>query len=501
MVEGKVGSLDFLIQIQNVFQLDFILLMLAGVIIGIIIGILPGLGGSVALALLIPLTYGMGIEGAIVILLSAYGAVTYGGSITSILINTPGDPASAATTLDGYPLAKQGKAGMAISAAVFSSAVGGIIGFIILLFMIPIAREVVLAFSYPEFFMLAVFGLTLIAVVTQGNTYRGVVSALIGLMLAFFGSEPIMGAPRFTFGSTYLWDGIELIPVIIGVFAITEAFNLFTQKSSITNKMVVKSGALEGIQAVFQRFWLFIRNCVMGVFIGMIPGVGGVVASFVAYGSAVQSSKTPEKFGTGIIDGVIAPEAANDSKEGGSLLPTLAFGIPGSAAMAVLIGGLIMHGVTPGPEMLTAHIDITYFLIAVAIISKFFGLIVALLLGTRLIFVTKIRGSLVAPGIVAISLVGAFAFRGNFGDVIVALLFGIIGFYMKKSQFSVVAFIIALVLGGMVESSYHQMMTTYGIIGSISRPITLVLVILTIISLCLPFIKRLKTNNKVEKSL
>lgn len=489
--------MGFLSQLDSLISLNLMLLMVGGVLLGLIIGILPGLGGSVALALLIPLTFGMSPEQAMVLLISAYGTVTYGGSMTSILINTPGEATNAATTFDGFPLAKQGKAGMAITVAVVCSAIGGIIGFIVLDLLIPVARKLVLAFSYPEFFMMAILGLTVIAVVTQGNTFRGLISALVGLMLAFIGTDPTLGIPRFTFGSSYLWDGVGLIPVIIGLFAITEAFVLYDQKTSISTDLKVKDkGIVEGLTAIAKNWWLFLRSCAIGIFIGLIPGVGGTVASFMSYGSAVQTSKNPEKFGKGAIEGVIAVESANDAKEGGALLPTLAFGIPGSAAMAVFVGGLIMHGLTPGPEMLTSNIDMTYFLIAAAVVSKVVALAVALLIGTRLVFITKIRGSLMAPGIIAISFVGAYTVNGNFYDIVVALLFGIIGLYMRKYSYSAIALIIALVLGGLVESSYYQSLTSFGPSGFFTRPISLVLLILTALSLFWSYINKKLQGSK-----
>ncbi|WP_017728399.1 tripartite tricarboxylate transporter permease [Halalkalibacterium ligniniphilum] len=481
----------FLSQFGALFTWELMLLMLCGVLLGLVIGTLPGLGGGVALALLIPITFGMSAQEAIVLLLAAYGTVTYGGSITAILINTPGEASNAATTFDGFPLAQQGKGGMAITVAVLCSAIGGIIGFILLALLIPVARQLVMAFSYPEFFMLAVFGLTIIAVVTKGNVFRALISALFGLMLAFIGTDPTVGSPRFTFETTYLWDGIAIIPVIIGLFAITEAFDLYSKKTAIAKELKVKDrGVREGVAALVKNYWLFLRSCLTGFFIGIVPGVGGVVASFMAYGTAVQMSKTPEKFGKGAIEGVIAVEAANDAKDGGALLPTLAFGIPGSAAMAVFIGGLIMHGLAPGPEMLTRNLDMTYFLIAAGIVSKVVALAVALLIGTRLVFITKVRGSLMAPGVIGISLVGAYALNGNPWDVVIALLFGVIGMYMRKFSYSAIALTIALVLGGLVESSYHQTMVSFGVSGFFTRPIAVILLILTIISLALPLIKK-----------
>ncbi len=492
--------MGFLSQLGAVFHWDLMLIMVGSVMFGLIVGVLPGLGGTIAMVLLIPLTFGMSPEASIVLLLAAYGASNFGGSITSILINTPGDAVNAATTFDGYPLAKQGKAGMAITASMFCSALGGLVGLVVLDLMIPVARKLILAFSYPDFFMLAVFGLTVIAVVTRGNTFRGLISALFGLLLAYVGTDPIVGGERFTFGVDYLWDGIDLVAVITGLFAVGEAYTLSQQKESIASDIEVKSGiSWEGITAVVKNYWLFLRSCFIGIYLGMVPGVGGVVASFMAYGTAVQMSKTPEKFGKGAIEGVIAVESANDAKEGGNLLPTLAFGIPGNSAMAVLIGGLMMHGLSPGPEMLTKNIDTTEFLIAAAVVGKFVAMALGLMFGTRLIFLTKIRGNLMAPGIVAFALVAAYGAGGKLGDVIVAAVFGAIGVFMQKYGYSRISLIIALVLGGLLESSYHQSMTTFGASGFFTRPIALTLFAIAVFSLVWPVVRnKIKGEDKAK---
>lgn len=485
-----MGIFEVFYAILSDYQL--MLIMVLAVVLGLLVGIIPGLGGSVALALLIPLTFSLTPEAAIVLLISAYGTVTYGGGITAILLNTPGDASAAATTFDGYPLAKQGKAGQAITVAVLASALGGILGFVVLWMILPAARQLILAFTYPDFFMLAVFGLTVIAVVTQGNMFKGLVSALLGFMLAFIGTDPIMGAPRFTFGSFQLWDGLNLVPVIIGLFALTEAFQLYYQKTSISGHYDPKiKGIMEGFRVFFRHKMLFLRSAGIGIFLGMIPGVGGAVAQFIAYGSAVQTSKTPEKFGKGAIEGVLAPEAANDSKEGGAMLPTLAFGIPGSAAMAVLIGGLIMHGMAPGPEMMTTSLNMTYFIIATAILSKIIALPVSLIAGPRLAIFTRVPGTLMAPGIVAIAFVGAYAVSGSYLDVWVAFVFGVVGICMKRFGFSRIALIIALVLGGLVEQSYHQTISAFGSpVAFFNRGISLTLFLLTVLSLAWPWIRQ-----------
>jgi putative tricarboxylic transport membrane protein len=483
--------MGFLSQLGTVFQWDLMLLMFASVMFGLVIGVLPGLGGAIAMVFLIPLSYGMSPEAAIVLLLSCYGASNFGGSITSILINTPGDAVNAATQFDGYPLAKQGKAGMAITAAMICSALGGLVGLVALDLILPVARKLILAFSYPDFFMLAVFGLTIIAAVTRGNTFRGLISALLGLLLCYVGTEPIMGGERFTLGLDYLSDGIDLIAAIIGLFAIGEAYALSRRNESIASDIDVKSGiSWDGVTAVMKNYWLFLRSCFIGFSLGVVPGVGGVVASFMAYGSAVQMSKTPEKFGTGAIEGVIAVESANDAKEGGNLLPTLAFGIPGNSAMAILMGGLMIHGLSPGPEMLTKNIDTTEFLIAAAIVGKFVAMALGLLFATRLVFLTKIRCSLMAPGIIAFGLIAAYGSGGKLGDVIVAALFGLAAVFMQKYGYSRIALIIALVLGKLLEASFHQSMTTFGPSGFFTRPIALVLLFIVVLSLAWPFIRK-----------
>ncbi|HLQ26800.1 MAG TPA: tripartite tricarboxylate transporter permease [Acidiferrobacterales bacterium] len=489
--------MGFVSQLSAVLQWDLMLMMVGSVLFGLIIGILPGVGGSVAIALLIPITFGLDPKASIVVLLSAYGASAMGGSLTSILINTPGDAVNAATAFDGYPLAQQGKAGMAITASMVSSVLGGLLGLMALDLMIPVSRKLILMFSYPDFFMLAVFGMTVIAVITRGNTFRGVLSALFGLLLAFVGTDPIMGNDRFTFGIEYLWDGVDLLSVIIGFFAVTEAYTLSRQYESISGEIKVKSGiSWDGVKAVFQHFWLFLRSCFIGFYTGVIPGVGGIVGSFMAYGTAVQMSKSPERFGKGAIEGVIAVESANEAREGGHLLPTLAFGIPASASMAILIGGLMMHGISPGPEMLTKDINLTYFLIATAVVSKFVAMILGLLLGTRMVFVTKIRGSLMAPAIIVIALVGAYGVGGKMGDVIATAVFGFLGVLMQKYGYSRVSLIIALVLGKLVEASYHQSMTTFGVSGFFTRPIALALLLLIVGSLVWPFIRKKKVRVK-----
>jgi putative tricarboxylic transport membrane protein len=460
--------------------------MVAGVLFGMLIGFLPGMAGSVALALLIPISFTMEPEQAVLFLIAAYSPAGFGGMLTSILVNTPGSPENAATTFDGYPMAKQGRAPAAIGAATAASVLGGLFGTFVLLALIPPAQAFVLAFSYPEFLMMAVVGLTVIAVVTDRNTFKGLAAAGLGFLLAFIGLEPITGSPRFTFGSFYLWDGINIVPVLVGLFAGAEVLALFGKGTSVSGGRVAGDGDLvrkgtreepvtfwEGVAATFRHKFLVVRASLIGTIIGVIPGVGGAVSGFLAYSHAKQSSKTPERFGKGAIEGVISAESANDAKEGGSLLPTVAFGIPGTIGMAILLGALIMQGIPAGPTLMIEHIDLVYVLVVGMVVSKFVAPVIVFLVSQHAAKLTALRPGLFTPLIAVAALVGSYTIGLDILDVVVALVFGYIGYAMRRYGFSRVALIIALVLGDLVERSYYQMVATFGSPAPIvTRPIS-----------------------------
>lgn len=482
------GLLDALL---NLSDWRTLLLVVVAVLFGMLMGLLPGLGGSVALALLIPISYGMSPETAVTFLIAAYSVVGFGGMITSILVNTPGAPENAATTFDGYALAKQGRAPEAIGAATAASVLGGILGTIVLILLVPLARGLILAFSYPEFFMMAILGLSVIAVVTRGQTYKGLISAGLGFMLAFIGLDPITASPRFTFGQLYLWEGINIVPVLVGLFAGAEVLALYGMGSTVARRIdSVGHGTstfLQGVRRGARHWFLIIRGSIIGVVVGLIPGVGGTVASFLSYGHAVQTSKTPERFGKGAMEGVVAAESANDAKEGGSLLPTVAFGIPGSTGMAVVLGALILHGVPAGPTLMRDHVNIVYALIISMAASKFIVPFVVWAIGSRATWFTQIRPQLLAPLVAVTALVGVYALQQEMLDVLVAVIFAYVGYQMSRHNYSRVAFIIALVLGGLVESSYHQTASAFGgVSGFVTRPISAVLLTLTVASLVVP---------------
>ncbi len=485
------------------FTLKGSLYLCLGVGIGLVFGAIPGLGGTTAIALLIPLTFGMQPAEAITLIGGVMGSVAFGGSISAILLNTPGIAPNAATCFDGFPLAQQGKAGMAIGAAATASSLGGILGVAILVAVIPIAKEIVLLFGPPEFFALAILGLGAIALSTGGKFLRGLIAGGVGLALAFVGLDAVNGGDRFTGGVEYLLDGVRLVPTLTGVFAIAEMINLTLKGGRVVSgggESMKISRVSDGIVAVFKNTPILIRGSAIGAFIGAIPGVGGTVASFLSYASTVQASKNPESFGTGNIQGVIAPESANNAKDGGALIPTLAFGIPGSAEMAIFLGVLILHGLEPGPMMLVEHEGVVFSLIVAVASAAILASVIGLILARWLSLITLVDVHILAPTVVAVALVGVYALHNSMGDVAVAMIFGIIGFLMIRYDYPRITAVIALVLGELAERSYHQSMMIGDNSFSIfyGRPISAVLLVATVLIILSPSIRAWLRNRKRE---
>jgi len=479
--------------VSNLFTLQSLSYLSLGTGIGLLFGAIPGLGGTTALALLIPMTFGMEPDSAIVLVGGIMGGVPFGGSLSAILLNTPGAAPNAATCFDGYPLAQQGKAGTAIGAAAAASALGGLIGVGVMLAVIPIAKAIVLLFGPPEFFMLAVLGLSAIAVSTGGKLIRGLISGGFGLMLAFVGFDDVGGGLRYTAGIEYLWDGVQLVPALIGLFAIAEMIKLLTVGGSVATVggPAIIDRVLDGVKAVFGNLATLLRGSAIGSFIGAVPGVGGTVASFLSYTLTRQISREPETFGQGNIQGIIASEAANNAKDGGALIPTLAFGIPGSAEMAVFLGVLVLHGLEPGPRLLLEHEDVIYGLIMALSLACVLASAVGLVLARFLVLVTRTDVQYLAPIVISVALIGAYALQSSLGDVVAAMVFGVIGYFMVRFDYPRITMVIALVLGGIAERSYHQsLMMSDGSFGIFfTRPVADVLLALIIISLTLPALR------------
>jgi len=476
------------------------LYLVLGTLLGMLFGILPGLGGPQALALLLPITYGMDVNMAVVLMVGAMAAVPFGGSIPAILINTPGTGQSAATCFDGFPLTQKGKAGMAIGASATASCLGAIFGAVVLTVLLPIGRQVVLLFSFPEYFMLALMGLSVIAVVSKGSLWKGVIAAFLGLAFSTFGYDPVTGSARYTFGTDYLWDGISLVPAFIGLFAIGEAMELMIKGGQIskvpyTGKI---SGVGEGIKSVFQNFGLFFRCSIIGTVIGIIPGVGGAVSNFLAYGHAVQSAKDPESFGKGDIRGVIAPEAGNNSKDGGALVPTLIFGIPGSIEMAVFLGALIVLGLEPGPRMMMENPETILVLIYILVAGNILVSAIGIFGAGYLCRITYVPNSLLAPVIFMLALMGSYLTHGLLQDVGLSVVFGVLSLALKRFGFSKIAVVIALVLGRLAQKTFHQTLMLWGFKGFFVRPISLGLFIITVAMLAFPYLSAYLKNRKAS---
>lgn len=486
-----------------IFSWPTVLFVVLGTFLGMLFGALPGLGGIVVLALLIPLTVGMETAAAMALFGAALGGVAFGGSVSAILINVPGTAPNAATLLDGYPMTRNGQSGPAIGAAAAASALGALFGLVVLIAMIPVARAVVLAFAAPEFFMLTMFGIVVIAFVTRGGLLKGIVAGGFGLMFAFVGWDPLTGTVRFNLveilgigiAENYLYDGVKLVPAAIGLFAIAEILFLsVSERETIADREAYRAseGVLTGVREVLKRPVLLLRSSAIGMLVGTIPGVGGTIATFISYLTAVQTSDDPGKFGTGEISGVIASEAANDSKDGGALLPTLTFGIPGSATTALILGALILHGIAPGPEILTDELPVVFALVLSLLISNILTSSVGISIADHLTKVTTIPTSYLIPIILVVSFWGAYTVNNSFGDVVMAVFLGVLAFFMILYNYSRIALIIGLILGRTAETRFDQSIQAYdqGYLVFFTRPLSLGLFVALVLVLFYPMLRR-----------
>jgi len=490
---------------ESLLQGRELMYLALGMLIGLFFGAIPGLGGGAALALIAPLTYGLEPFTALALAGGVMGAVPMGGSISAILLNAPGTAPSAATCLDGYPLAQQGKAGLALGAAASANAIGGIIGTVSVLAVLPIAKQLVLLFGPPELFLLAVLGLVIVSTSTRGKFLRGLMTGCLGLLISFIGYNEITGVLRFTGGNQYLWDGVHLVPALIGLFAVAEMIQL-----SIAGGTIAKgSGALKitsmtsGLMATFDHWPTVLRGSLIGTVIGAIPGVGGTVASFLSYSLTARASKNPESFGTGNIEGVIAPEAAINAKDGSCLIPTLAFGIPGGIEMAVFLGLLVLHGLQPGPLMLIDHQVEIYGLIWALTGACILGSSVGLLLARPLARLTLIDAQVLVPVVTAVALLGSWAVDRSIENVVVTAVFGILGYLMIRFDYPRLTLVVAMVLGATAERNFRQtaMMDDGGLSIYLHRTPSLVLLIGIAVLLMSPLIRRFFSRERTGASV
>lgn len=488
----------------NIFQNPLlVLIILLGVGAGMVIGALPGLTATMGVALFLPITFGMDAITGLLLLIGIYFGSIFGGSISAILLNTPGTPASAATAFDGNKLVKQGKAGHALTTAAVASGVGGLISVLMLAFISPQLAKIALDFSSPERFGLALFGISIIASISGDTPLKGIIAGIFGLLISTIGMDSITSYPRFTFGSVSLLNGLSFIPIMIGLFAVSESIVIFEEEIRNIHGKKAKNEKVEipKLKEMLSLIPTMLRSGVIGTFIGIIPGAGADIASFVSYNVGQRLRKKDEvKFGEGSPKGVACSEAANNGVTGGAMVPLLTLGIPGDAVAAIMLGALIVQGIQPGPEIFTTNADIVFTLfsgmfianIAMAVLG-----VVGIPLFSMILNVPKV---VLAPVILMLSSVGAFAINNNFFDVYTMLLFGVLGYLMKKYKFPASPIVLAMILGPMAESEMRRSLVLSG--GSysifITRPIALFFILIAIVSLALPYINNYRKSKKVN---
>ena len=482
---------DILVALGNVFTIGNLAGLIFGTGAGILIGAMPGLSVNMGIALLFPLTFAFQGVGGILMLLGIYCGAIYGGSISAILLKTPGTPASVATTLDGYPMAtKLKQPGRALGLSTFGSTFGGIFSAICLIIFSPMLASVALKFSKPEYFALAVFGLSIITSVSSGSILKGLLGGFIGLFIATIGIDNLSGSVRFAFGSTYLLGGISFVPILIGLFAFSQVLqsveDCYKEKYVKTDvKLTRVFPTWEDLKRVFVTL---LRSSIIGTFIGCVPGTGGDIASFVSYDQAKRWSKYKDNFGNGEPEGIVAPEAGNNSVSGGAMIPMLTLGIPGDGATAIMLGALMVQGMQPGPLLFKEQ--------ATSVYAIFIGLLLANavmgLMGFSLIRVfvkvVNIPKEILIPVIFTLTFVGAYAYNNSMNDVFVMVFCGFLGYFMNKTEFSMSAIVIGIILGALAETNFRGALTMSDGNFSIflTHPICAVFLALAAISLLSP---------------
>jgi putative tricarboxylic transport membrane protein len=491
----------------NIFAPINLLVMIAGVAGGILVGALPGLTGTMAIALLVPFTYGMTPESALIMLGGVYVGAMYGGSIAAILINTPGAPASIATTLDGHPMAQKGQAEEALAASATSSGIGGILGTIVLLLFSPLLAALSLKFGSPEYFWLGILGLTIIAGLSAKTLTKGIIGGLFGVLISTIGMSPSTGVSRLTFGISDLLGGVEIIVALIGLFCIPQIMNMAEQGAdagTLASFTPSKGKSIKIMLQVLRRWGNLIRSTIIGVIVGIIPGAGGNVAGLLSYQEASRAAKNKEEFGHGALDGVIASETANNAEVEGSLIPLLTLGIPGAPQAAVLLGALLLQGLRPGPELFSGYgATITY------------TFILSLFLANITMFVLGFFGSrfyaralnlplyLLMPVVLSLSVVGSFAGRNSPLDVFLMLGLGLLAYAGTKVAIAPAPIALGVILGPIIERGLVESMMLSRASGSLmklffTRPISIILIVLTLGSVCWPFYMTYREKKKLR---
>lgn len=445
----------------NLIAVERLLFMLLGITVGLLVGIVPGLGGTAGMAILLPFIWGMDPTSGVALLLGMAAVVHTSDTFPSVLLGVPGSAGSQATIVDGYPLARRGEAGRALGASFIASMVGGLIGAVVIFSILTVARPLVLALGSPELFMLAVLGLSMVGVLSVGSPLSGLLAGVLGLLAGAVGLAPAVAQPRFTFGSLYLMDGIPLPVVALALFAIPELVDLLIKGESISQSEELKGGMWDGLRDAWRHRLLVVRSAVMGSAIGIVPGLGGAVVDWIVYGVTKRTSRDPEEFGSGDIRGVIGPESANNAKEGGALVPTLLFGIPGSGTSAMLLGGLILMGIQVGPPMLTRHLDITLTVIWTLCLANIVATALCFSVSRGVARISLIPAASLAPFIIAIVAVAAYQSTQHWGDLVALVGAGALGWLMKRLEWPRAPLLVGFILAVPMERYLHLSMSRY----------------------------------------
>ncbi len=471
--------------------------LLLGTLLGACFGALPGLGAILSMAVALPFSYGMDSMHAMFMFAGVMSAGAFGGSVPAILLNTPGTAQNAATCLDGYPMARRGEGGRAIAISATACFVGSLGGVVVTLLLIPVVKPLIYSFGPPEYFWLTAFGLVTITVAARGNMIKGLIGGGIGLLLASVGYTEMFGVLRYTMGSEYLWDGIPLVPFLVGVFAVSELF-IYSARGGSTARLADdaptinwRKQSLQGIKDVVTRPLQAVRAAMVGAGIGLIPGLGGPVASFVSYAVAMKRSKHSEEFGQGSPEGLIGCETANDAKDGGALLPTVAFGIPGSPDQAILLGGFILHGLQPGPLLMRDHMDIVYALLFGIVLSQVVLSGIGLLSAPVIARFSVLPSRAIAPFVLVLVFVGTYMVRSNILDIALAIAAGVFGYMMRRYKFPLITVVMGFILGPLAENAFLQslQMADWSYVIFFQRPVGVVLFLLILLILVFPVVR------------
>ncbi len=468
---------QFISSLVQLFDISHLLFLFGGTLLGLIVGILPGLGGTSGLALVLPFVFNLDASHALAMMIGVLAPTTTSDTFPAVLMGIPGTAGSQATVMDGFPLSKKGQGARALSAAFFSSLLGGVFGAFILSISIYYAIPIIMSFGFGEQFLLIILALLMVGALTGKNFIKGITACFLGLIVGSIGTAPITGDPRFTFDTLYLIEGIPLVVVGLGLFAIPEIIWLLDSKGAIAKSINIKKGWLSGINDVLKNWFIVLRCSTIGCIIGALPGLGGTVVDWIAYSHLKQTVKDSSKLGNGDIRGVIAPESANNAKEGGALIPTLLFGIPGSGNKVLLLGGFVLIGIEPGLDMVTTHLDLTYLMIWSLALANILGAGICISFAGQISKLTLVRYYILAPIMIVLIFFATFNLNRDWNDFIGLLTFGLVGITFKAFGWSRPALLIGFFLSTKVELLSYQTHAVYGL-TFLYRPVAIILIIL-----------------------